>query len=64
MIINYNKLMKLLTPQEVADMLGVKRSTVWRWVRHGRLKVIKLTGRSYRIDEEDLKKFLNERKTK
>ena len=29
--------------QQLADQLGVARGTIWRWVREGRLKPIKLT---------------------
>ena len=29
--------MRLLTDTDVAEMLGIHRSTVWRWAKDGRL---------------------------
>jgi len=54
---------KLLTPQQVAKRLGVCRESVWRYIRKGKLKAIKLTPRNFRIDEKDLNQFLKRHKT-
>jgi len=55
---------KLLTPQQVAKRLGVCRESVWRYIRKGKLKAIKLSARNFRIEEKDLKRFLKKHKTK
>ncbi len=38
-----------LSPEETAERLGVSVSTVWRWVRERRLRVVKLGYRITRI---------------
>ena len=48
----------LLTPQEVAEHLRLKRSTVWRYIREGKIKAIRLNKRTYRVFEKDLNRFL------
>ena len=49
------------TPLEVADLLKVCRTTVWRWIRSDQLKAIKLSIKNYRISKQELEKFLNKR---
>ena len=51
----------LLTVEEVADFVQVSRHSVWRWIREGKLRAINLGKRSYRIRQEDLEHFLEER---
>lgn len=51
---------KLLTPQQVANRLNIKRSSIWRYIRNKKLKVVKLTERTYRISEQELNKFLKQ----
>lgn len=53
---------KMYTCEEVADRYKVKVITVWDWIRQKKLNAIKI-GREYRINEEDLIKFEDERKT-
>lgn len=53
---------KMYTCDEVAERYKVKVITVWDWIRQQKLNAIKL-GREYRISEDDLIKFENERKT-
>lgn len=55
---------KLLTPEQVAKKLSVSIFTVYRWIKVGKLKVIKLTPRVFRIEEKDLKDFIKKHKTK
>lgn len=50
------------TPAEVAEILKVKRQTVYTWIREGRLNASHV-GRTRRISEEDLNKFVNQRDT-
>jgi excisionase family DNA binding protein len=56
--------MKLLTPKQVAERLGVCRASVWRYIRKGKLKAIKYTARNFRITEKDLNQFLKKHRTK
>lgn len=42
-----------LTPEEAAEILKVKKTTIWTWLRTGKLKGIK-TGKIWRIRKEDL----------
>lgn len=53
---------KLLTVEEVTEILQVHWQTVLKYVRTKKLKAVKLD-RGYRIDPDDLKKFVEERKT-
>jgi len=55
---------KLLTPKQVANKLGVSEYTIWRYIKAGKLKSIKLTKRNFRIEEKDLIQFLKKHKTK
>ena len=63
-MIKTSKAKGFITPQEVANRLGICRTTVWRYIRKKRLKVIKLTEKNYRISEKDLENFLKKRRTK
>ena len=49
---------KLLTPEEAAGQLQVSLQTVKRWLRSGQLKGVKPGGRLWRIEEEELQKFV------
>lgn len=52
---------KLLTVKEVADRLAVSESTVFRLLRSGKLRPIKL-GRALRFDEQDVAAFIEQQK--
>jgi len=54
---------KYLTCDEVADRYGVKKITVWTWIREKKLNAIQ-TGKLYRVRPEDLREFEDMRKTK
>lgn len=47
-----------LSPQEVADLLGVHRETVYAWMRDGRIRSCR-AGRVRRIRRVDLEAFMN-----
>jgi excisionase family DNA binding protein len=49
---------KLLTPEQVADILQVSVKTVKNWLRAGKLQGIK-TGQLWRIEPEALDEYLN-----
>lgn len=53
----------LLKAREVAELLQLNILTVYEYIRNGRLKAIRF-GRSYRIEEKDLEKFIKEHKVK
>jgi excisionase family DNA binding protein len=47
----------LLETEDVAEYLGVKQTTVWRWCREGSLPCLKI-GKEWRIRREALEGFL------
>lgn len=55
-----SRAINLLTPQEVADRLRLRRATVWRYIRDGKIKAMMFNKRTYRVAEKDFKKFLRE----
>ncbi len=48
---------ELLRAEDVAEMIGVKERTVWRWCREGNLPCLKV-GTHWRVRREDLEAFL------
>ena len=54
--------MKFYTAQDVANLLKVHQRTVTRWIHKGDLVGIKV-GQRWRISDEDLEKFLDERRS-
>lgn len=55
---------KLLTTNEVADILRVHITTVRRMLRNGVLKYIEIAPREYRVRRSELDGFLREREKK
>lgn len=55
--------MRFLRVAEVAELLSVRRETVYQWIKAREIAAIHL-GRDIRINESDLKVFLENRKTK
>ena len=49
----------LLNIQTVAQQLQISQSTLWRWIREGRLPIVRL-GRRVLIKEEALQEFINQ----
>ena len=54
---------KLLTPQEMSDVLGVKLSTIYQWTHLGFIPHFKL-GRFVRFKENDINKWLESKSIK
>ena len=53
---------RLLTVNEVADLLRVSRMTVYRLIKTGEMSAFRV-GRGYRLREEDIDSYLTERYT-
>jgi excisionase family DNA binding protein len=47
----------LLSAEDVAELMGVKETTVWRWCREGNLPCLKV-GKHWRVRREALEDFL------
>jgi len=52
--------MKLLSPRQVADALGVHAETVRRWIRSGKVPAIKATARTIRVRSEVLESLMTQ----
>jgi excisionase family DNA binding protein len=50
---------ELLGAEDVAELMGVKETTVWRWCREGRLPCLKV-GKHWRIRRQVLEDFLEQ----
>ena len=50
---------ELLSAEDVAGLLGIKETTVWRWCREGRLPCLKV-GKHWRIRRQVLEDFLKQ----
>jgi excisionase family DNA binding protein len=53
---------RLLTVNEVADLLRVSRMTVYRLIKDGEMPAFRV-GRSYRLRDEDVQAYLMQRYT-
>lgn len=51
--------MEFYTLKEVAKMLRVSMTTIYRYVESGKLNAVKI-GNSYRVTDEDLRKFIDD----
>lgn len=49
---------KVLTPEEISQIMKVNIMTIYRWIKAGKLKASKITRRTYRILEKDFNNFL------
>ncbi len=54
---------KLLTPEQVAEILQIHVLTVYGYIKQGKLDAIRL-GRSYRISQKDLEVLLDSNRVK
>jgi excisionase family DNA binding protein len=51
---------RFLTPAEVAEQLRVSSMTVYRLIKSGELRAVRI-GKSYRISEDDVDAYLQAR---
>jgi excisionase family DNA binding protein len=49
---------KYYTAEEVAELLKVTTESVRRWIRDGKLRSVKLSGKFIRISQTDLDEFI------
>ena len=49
-----------LSVTEAARLLGVSRTTVWRWIGQGRLRAYRVGARTIRIKDQDIQQQLHE----
>jgi excisionase family DNA binding protein len=47
-----------MTPDQVAERLQVKRTTVYRWLKSGAMRGNLITRKMWRITEEQLNEFV------
>lgn len=60
-MLRHDRCQGLLTPRDVAEILGVRIETVWRYLRTGALRGRKIgKTRYWRISPDDLSGFLLE----
>ena len=52
--------MEYRTVAEAADFLHVSRTTVWRWIRDGRLRAYRVGPRAIRVVDTDVEEQLRE----
>ncbi len=50
---------ELLTVEEAAKILKVRRETIRRYIKNGHLKALILPGRDYRLREKDIQRLLS-----
>lgn len=49
----------MLSVKETADLFGVTKRTVFRWIKSGKMKSVKI-GRTVRIKESEIKRVIGE----
>ena len=54
---------KLLTPEQLSELLNVKRSTVYKWAHYGYVPMVKL-GSLIRFKESKIEEWLKRRERK
>ncbi len=52
--------LQMLTPKDIAGILGVHQKTVHLWLRNGKLKGIKISYRAWRIPKSALDEFIEQ----
>jgi predicted site-specific integrase-resolvase len=55
---------KHYTLAEVRDILKVSKVTLWKYMKDGKLKVVVFSQKKKLIKESDLKKFIDQHRTK
>ncbi|MEO5358190.1 MAG: helix-turn-helix domain-containing protein [Nitrospirae bacterium YQR-1] len=53
---------KLIPLSEVRKNLNISRSTLWKWIKEGRLMSVTLSERKVYIEETELNRFIRDSK--
>lgn len=48
------------TVKEICEILKIKPLTVYRWLKAGKLKALKI-GKNYRIENQEFERFINQK---
>ena len=56
--------LRLLTYDQAANMLGVKKDTIQRWAAERKMEVIRFSHTCVRIDENEIRRFIERHKIK
>jgi molybdopterin-binding protein len=57
-VIHQMKRLRLLTPREAAEILGISFPTIKKWIYRGKLRTVRTPGGHHRIPEADIAKYL------
>jgi excisionase family DNA binding protein len=49
-----------ISPEEFAELFGISRDTVYRWIKQGRLKPVAIGPRVWRFRPSQIEAFINE----
>jgi len=49
---------KLYSPKQAAELLGLKKLTIYRWIKSGRVRAVRLPNNRLRIAESELGKLV------
>jgi excisionase family DNA binding protein len=51
---------KLMTVKQLAEQLRVSKWTVYRWIKRGKIKAVRLGSKTIRIDEEEARRLMKQ----
>ncbi len=57
-VVDMERKERMLRSGEVAEILGVDRHTVVKWIKEGKIRAVKLPSGRYRIPESEVRKIL------
>jgi len=60
-LLSTNSAERLLRPKEACQLLSISYSTLLRWIREGKIRVVMTEGGKYRIPYSEIKKYLESR---
>jgi len=60
-VVDMERKEKLLRSGEAAEILGVDRHTIVKWIREGRIRAVRLPSGRYRIPESEVRRILEGR---
>lgn len=54
---------KLFSLKEAAEVLGISKQRLWQWINQGWFPIARRVGTLWKIPEDELWEFLNQKKT-